>query len=565
MRRIALTALILCAAALVIALPATGDDGTSGEYLVRGYFDNGGFIVKDEEVRVAGATVGVVKSVDVSRDDEVVSADGHTEPGKAVVVMSIAEDGFKDFREDASCIIRPQSLIGERFVDCTPTTERAPGSEPPPELELIADGQPGEGQRLLPLENNGKTVDLDLINNIQRAPYRDRFRLILNDLGAGLAARGDDLGAIIDRANPALRNTDRVLKILADQNRRLASLASDGDAVLEPLARYRTSITGFFANAATAGQATAERGDDLEAGLNKLPATLRETRLAMGSLKDFADQGTPVLADLGAAAPAFALATRRLGPFAEAGIPAFQSLGDAADQAGPDLVEADPLIRDLSRFSNGAVPIGRNLKALLKTFNLTNGFKYLTDFIYNTGSSVNGFDSLGHYQRSRLLVTTCSQVFFEQIQGCQAQYFLNQSRTQVPRAFSPKAASAPPSIQSVQGPAAEQPETQAPATTQGELDESIPELDTTTTPGPDAGTEPAAPGTTAPGSTDTGSADTGSADAAGTGQGPAAGGRSTASGGQKARDSRAPKVRTNAPMDLSDASVFLDFLLGGGA
>ena len=47
-----------------------------------------------------------------------------------------------------------------------------------------------------------------------REPYPDRFRLILNDLGAGLAARGDELAEIVERANPALRETNEVLAIL---------------------------------------------------------------------------------------------------------------------------------------------------------------------------------------------------------------------------------------------------------------------------------------------------------------------------------------------------------------
>ena len=186
-------------------------------------------------------------------------------------MLAIEDDGFKDFREDATCIIRPQSLIGEKFVDCTPTQPRAPGSSRPPELEEIPDGEPGEGQRLLPLENNGKAVDLDLINNINRVPYRDRFRLILNDLGAGLAARGDDLGAVIDRANPALRQTNRVLEILAEQNDQLASLASDGDAVLEPLAATAPASPASSATPRSPAQATAERGDDLEASSRSSP------------------------------------------------------------------------------------------------------------------------------------------------------------------------------------------------------------------------------------------------------------------------------------------------------
>ena len=100
--------------------------------------------------------------------------------------------------------------------------------EPPPALEQIPEGEPGEGQYLLPLEQNGKAVDLDLVNNIMEEPYPDRFRLILNDLGAGLAARGEELAEIIERSNPALRETNEVLAILARQNQhpRAASRAT---------------------------------------------------------------------------------------------------------------------------------------------------------------------------------------------------------------------------------------------------------------------------------------------------------------------------------------------------
>ena len=132
--------------------------------------------------------------------------------------MKIDEAGFQDFRQDATCLIRPQSLLGEKFVDCQPTQPRAPGSEPPAPLDEVPDGEPGAGQHFLPLENNGKEVDIDLINNIMREPYADRFRLIFNDLGAGFAARGEDLAAIIRRADPALRETNRVLAELARQN-----------------------------------------------------------------------------------------------------------------------------------------------------------------------------------------------------------------------------------------------------------------------------------------------------------------------------------------------------------
>jgi phospholipid/cholesterol/gamma-HCH transport system substrate-binding protein len=424
MRRIALIVAGLLLAAMLIALPAIGSNGTSGTYLVRGYFDNGSFVVSGEQVRVAGATVGTVQSVDVSNTTETASLENgpHAVPGKAVVVMQIDDSGFKDFRQDASCLIRPQSLIGEKYIDCTPTQPRAPGTPAPPPLEKIPDGHTGSGQYLLPLENNGETVDLDLIQNIQRLPYNDRFRLILNELGASLAGRGQDLGEVIDRANPALRQTDRVLAILAEQNQQLASLASNGDKVLAPLARERAHVTGFFHNAAIAGQATAERSADLETGLQRFPATLHQVRLTMTKLKQFADQGTPLFTDLNIAAPGLTKATVNLPNFAKEGIPALTSLGNAAQTAGPKLAASDGLLSDLASTASSSVPVGQNFSAFLNTFTKTQGFQSLMDFIYNSTGSANGFDAYGHFLRSNLQLTSCVEVSDSFQDVCQSSF-----------------------------------------------------------------------------------------------------------------------------------------------
>ena len=100
------------------------------------------------------------------------------------------EPGFDDFREDAKCTIRPQSLIGEKLrrVHADPAAPRR-ASAPPPPLREIPEGEPGEGQHLLPVERTSKPVDLDLINNITRLPQRQRLAIILNELGAGVAGR----------------------------------------------------------------------------------------------------------------------------------------------------------------------------------------------------------------------------------------------------------------------------------------------------------------------------------------------------------------------------------------
>jgi phospholipid/cholesterol/gamma-HCH transport system substrate-binding protein len=409
MRRILATiAIVLACTGLVLA--GGGSSNGGGGYAVRGIFDNGGFIVPGEDVRVAGANVGTVDSVDVTRKGETASLQGgpHAIPGKAVVVMKITDAGFRDFRRDASCLIRPQSLIGERNIDCRVTQPRAPDSTPPPPLRRIADGQPGAGQYLLPIENNGKAVDLDLINNIQRLPFAERFRLIINDLGGGLAARGKDLAEVVRRADPALRQFDRVLAVLASQNQALAKLNSDSDTILAPLARERTRVAGFIDSAGTTAQASAERRADIERGLQKFPRTLTELRLTMRDLGGFSREATPVFADFGKAAPSLAVASRQLAPFATATNTSLRSLGTAADQAGPLLAEADnPTItslRDLAR--SGSRPL-KNLGSLTKSLRTSKGFDRLMTFIYNNVGWSNGFDDHGHLLRQNFLSTNC--------------------------------------------------------------------------------------------------------------------------------------------------------------
>jgi phospholipid/cholesterol/gamma-HCH transport system substrate-binding protein len=410
MSRKVLLALGLAAAVIVVVLLVSGGGGSSDDYRVRAVFDNGGFMVKGEEVRVAGANVGEIESVGVSMPgDPVAYENGKAveKPGKAIIVMKINDPGFQDFRQDASCQIRPQSLIGEKFVDCRTTLPRAPGSEPAPPLKQIEDGEAGEGQYLLPLGNNGTSVDPDLINDIQSLPYAQRFRLIFNELGGALAGRGEDLEVLVKRANPVLRDVDRLFGILSAQRKQLAQLASDSDAILDPLSRERRALAGFLSNSGAAAEASSEKGPELEEALQKFPTFLAEFRQTMKSLEAFSDAGTPLLEDFGTAAPSLTDATKTLTPFSEALTVSLKSLGDAGEASGSIFAEADPVVkkaRDLAK--SGVKPTG-DLAKLLVDLKKTGGWDGLTELIYNTTAAINGFDKYGHFGRARVTLSTC--------------------------------------------------------------------------------------------------------------------------------------------------------------
>ena len=62
----------------------------------------------------------------------------------------------------------------------------------------------------------------------------------------------------------------------------------------------------------------------------------------MADLEDFTDQGTPLLTDLNAAAPALGRLIKAQGTLADASRVSFPSLGDALERGRPALIEARP-------------------------------------------------------------------------------------------------------------------------------------------------------------------------------------------------------------------------------
>jgi ABC-type transporter Mla subunit MlaD len=402
------TALAVAAVVLVIFGTGAGNDH-KGDYKVRAIFNNAFTVIPGEDVKISGVKVGKISSLDVTPDN------------KAAVVLDITEPGFKDFRKDATCTIRPQSLIGERFVECTPTQPRAQGDPPAPELPQIKNGA-GQGEYLLPSTQTIKPVDIDLVGNIMRLPYRERLSIIINELGTGLAANGDELRQAIRQADPALQETDKVLAILAQQNQTLAALAKNGDTVLRPLARDKAKVADFIDKANTTAVASAQRRSDIEASLQKFPALLRQLKPTMQRLGGLADQMTPVLNDLNAAAPDINQFIKQLGPFSAASTPALQSLGDAAVVGDQALIKAKPITTDLRDFAHTARPMVGDLESLLTSLKTSGGVERLMDFLYFQAAATNGYDSLGHYLRAVFVLTTCTTYAVTKAPGCSANF-----------------------------------------------------------------------------------------------------------------------------------------------
>ncbi|MGO9908750.1 MAG: MlaD family protein [Solirubrobacteraceae bacterium] len=404
MRRLALIALAAIVAIIVVAIATNSSGGVGGDpYQIRAIFDDASFAVQGEQVRVAGAPVGSIVGLGVTANKQ------------AAVTLEIDDSRFAPFHANATCAIRPQSLIGEMYVDCSP------GTAATPTLQRISKG-PGAGSYYLPVTRTSSPVDFDIVQDIYQEPVAQRLAIILDELGTGLAARGSDLNAVIHRADPALGNTDQVLKILASQNHALAKLATDSAAVLGPLAQQRKALADFIVQANTTATASAARAADISRSIHLLPGFLSQLKPLMADLGTLADQGTPLASDLKTSASALGREFTELTPFANAARTSLTQLGAAAAQSQEPLVGTIPLAQRLNRLGTQAEPAAVSLDRLTASLSKTGAIGQLMALLFYGTTATNGFDSLGHYVRDELLVSDCTGYATTPVSGCSANF-----------------------------------------------------------------------------------------------------------------------------------------------
>jgi virulence factor Mce-like protein len=394
-RRVLVVILVLASAGAYV-LAASGAKQQSGnQYTV--VFDNAFGLVKGGDVKVAGVRAGSVTKMGVD-----------TKTKKALITFKLTEKGFGDLRKDVYCESRPQSLIGEYFIDCSP------GKSP---VKL----KPGA---TIPVTHTASTIPADLLADVMRRPYRERLRIILNELGAGVGGRADDVNATIRRASPALRETDRVLTILARQNQVLKNLTTNADTVIGDLAGNHRDVGRFVKEAEDAATTSAERRRDLAAGLHRLPTFLRELRPTMAELGQTADASTPYLRDLNASAGQLTRFLDNLGPFSESSRVNVRTLAKTADVARPAIRSARPTVAELTKTTEKAPELANNLNFVLRDLDDRSravekdkrspggqgytGFEAVLSYIFDQMMAINIFDENGHILKVNLTASECS-------------------------------------------------------------------------------------------------------------------------------------------------------------
>ena len=351
MRRI--TSVLALLGVVALALVATGadDDGPKGKE-IRIAFDNAFGLTQGGDLRVGGVRAGETTEFKTSRGPEC-QTDETKRTGRrprtcAVVIAKITQDGFKSFRTNSQCDIRQQSLIGEYYVDCQPGNA------------------PREQEGVIPVQRTTSTVPTDLVNNVLRRPYRERFRLILAELGTGLAGRPEDLAEVLRRAHPGLRETRKVLQILGDQKTIIRNFIEDSDTVVAALDDKKAEVARWIRETGETAEISASRRNEIAAGFQRLPTFLAELQPTMAELENLVDAQTPLLQDLRRAAPSLNEFFTRLGPFTQASRPAVRSLGETSVIGRRAFIESREEIDELQRLAAAAPTLGKPLRQFLQ-------------------------------------------------------------------------------------------------------------------------------------------------------------------------------------------------------
>jgi len=281
---IAMGAVLVGAATFALLSPRLGGQTTHEMKVI---FPSADGLVSGSDVLEAGTKIGTISDIEPQMGNS------------AVVTLDITSDHWP-LHQGISADIRPKSLLGEKYVDL----HDGPQS-----------GVTYDSAVVLHASTNADPVELDQFINSLNPPTRTAIRVLLDDLGAGVAGQGNNLNTAIAAGRANLANLavfgktlndrdpdlDRILVglegVLAkittnDQLNQMSQLITNGQQVLNDIETVQAPFSRGFsdANAALA---------DLNVALDGAIPSLRSTLNIAPALVSNLQQETTLLAELG--------------------------------------------------------------------------------------------------------------------------------------------------------------------------------------------------------------------------------------------------------------------------
>jgi virulence factor Mce-like protein len=410
MRRILISAAVLVAAAVfvVVATGAANGSDSGGTPTFKLELDNAFGLTNGEQMKVAGVPAGKISKIDLCYTDAHAACQN---PLHALVSVQVTQTGFGSFHQDAFCQSRPQSLIGEYFINCNPGNTGA----------VLRSGS------TIPVTHTQSTIPGDLLQDVMRMPYRERLTLIINELGAAVAGNSQNLQAALVRAVPALTETDNLLNLLANDSHTLQDLTSTANSLVSALADNSGQVQRFITEANNVSTTTATQQANLRGTFQNLPAFLEQLRPALQKLGVAVTANEPALQNLNTSAGQLDRLLKDLPPFSRASLPALKSLGQASVVGKQAVTAATPTVQHLNEFAQPTPELAQNLAIVLHDLDDRSratekdkrspggqgftGLEAVLQYVFNQTLNLDYLGTFGHVQAVDTFVSPqCSSV-----------------------------------------------------------------------------------------------------------------------------------------------------------
>jgi hypothetical protein len=215
-----------------------------------------------------------------------------------------------------------------------------------------------------------------------------------------------------------------VLAKLANQNETLKQLVTDADTVIGDLAGNKRDVGRWVVETKETAQASAERRDDIAAGLRRLPTFLRELRPTMAALGEASDAQTPALRNLNASAEQLTTFLEQLEPFSESTQVNMRSLAEASRTGRPAVKAAQPLVAEISTATEKAPELANNSAIVLEHLSDRKnavekdprspggqgytGMEAILQWLFDQPMAINIYDKNGYILKVNLFHSKCS-------------------------------------------------------------------------------------------------------------------------------------------------------------
>jgi virulence factor Mce-like protein len=341
-------------------------------------------LVRGNDVRIGGARVGVVDSIEVRRNED----------GSNTALLGLKmEKAVDPLPKDSTFIIRPRSALGLKYVEITRGTSE----------EGYGDGD------VAPLrQNTPEQVEFDEVANLFDEETRRNSQLSLEGVGNAFAGRGSSINQAIGALRPLLEDAVPVLRNLSDEDTQLTRFfkeLGDAAAIVAPAAETQAEL---FVNLDQTFETLNTVKPEIQETISEGPATLDNAIENFPRIRPFLANTQALFNDLRPGVRSLRTAAPDLADALEIGTPVLRRSVALNRRLTPLLnslreFAEDPLVpRGVRKLTEAMNSLNPTLQFLAPTQTVCN---YVTLWFRNVSSLLSEGDVNGTWQRFIIIAT----------------------------------------------------------------------------------------------------------------------------------------------------------------